>query len=210
MQTLTARDSAERSTDRRIPILLAAWALASLAIAATGVLTVELRPVVPLTFVTALGSLLVAYRRWPALRAFADTVDLRIPIGFHVVRIAFGAGFLVLEAQGELDPLFAVRAGWGDILAGLLAIVAVVAARTSSPRRRAIVHAFNVVGLVDIVVVFATAQYLLFFSGHPETMAAIGRFPLPTIPLFVLPMIFATHFLIFRRLRMQARDQRLS
>lgn len=209
MQTLTARPT-DAPTDRRIPILFAGWALAALAVAAAGVLTVERRTLVPIAFATLLAALVAAYRWWPTMRAFADGVDLRIPIGFHAVRIAFGAGFLMLESKGELNPLFAIRAGWGDVVAGLLAIVAVIAVGTRSPRARAIVLAFNVVGLLDIVIVFATAQYLLFLSGHPETMAAIGRFPLPTIPLFVLPMIFATHFLIFGRLRAQVRDQRLS
>jgi hypothetical protein len=184
---------------RRPPLLFLLWVGLALLVAASGLIVPERVKLVPVLFLGTLLGLVVAYWRAPSMRRFADGVDVRVPILFHVVRIGFGVGFLVLGARGELDATFAERAGWGDVVAGGLAIPAALVARGSAAWASRAVLAFNVIGLADILMVFFTAQWVILFSGHPETMFAIARFPFSTIPPLVLPLIFATHFLIFRR-----------
>lgn len=199
MRDLTPALPAPR--DRRPPLLFALWAGVALAVAASGLIAPERLKVVPLLFVGTLVGLVVAYWRSPSMRRFADGVDVRVPVLFHVVRVGFGVAFLVFGSRGELDATFATRAGWGDVIAGGLAIPAALVARRPARWARGAVLAFNVFGLVDILVVVFTAQWILLFSGHPETMFALSRFPFSTIPPLVVPLIFATHLLIFRRLR---------
>ena len=60
-------------------------------------------------------------------------------------------------------------------------------------------RAWNLFGLVDILLVVLTAQRILFLSGHPETMAPLLRFPLQLVPLLIVPLVITTHLLVFRR-----------
>ncbi len=197
MQTLIRGPA--RSSDRSVILALSIWATVAASAAALGVFSPTRVALVPITVVGTTLVLVLAYRFSAPMRAFADGIDLRVPILFHLVRAPIGVAFLALAARGELDPVFAFRAGWGDVVAGLLAVVAAVAVPVVTPARRAIVLAWNVIGLSDIVMVFATAQSILFFSDHPETMFTLARFPYALIPVLVVPLVFATHFLVFVR-----------
>ena len=79
------------------------------------------------------------------------------------------------------------------------AIAAVLACPITTRARRAAVLVWNAIALADIVAVVATAQWVLFLSGHPETMGALTTFPWSVIPFFVVPIVIATHGLIFAR-----------
>lgn len=185
---------------------LGAWAALALGVSALGVITIERRAVIPFVLVSAVGALLAGYRLWPALRALAQRIDLRAPILLHTIRAPIGVMFLVMEARGELDGSFAQLAGWGDIAAGLLAIGAALAVGSELPSRRTIILAWNALGLLDILAVVANAQRILLFSDHPETMSALTKFPFGVLPLFVVPIVIATHLLVFARLRREASE----
>lgn len=189
--------------DRRWFVAFALWLGAALLASALGVVTRERALVLPIAIAGGVLALTLAYFRVPSFRRFAQRVDLRIPILFHVVRLPIGIVFLVSGAQGRLEPTFARGAGWGDILAGALAIVAALAWPALTRLRRAVVGTWNVFGLADILLVVASAQYLLFVAGRAASMSLLATFPGSAIPLFVVPLVIATHFLIFTRLREQ-------
>ncbi|AKF09253.1 hypothetical protein [Sandaracinus amylolyticus] len=193
MSTLSA--PVPTSTDRRWHFALGAWLALAVLASALGLLTPERLPLVPLSIAGGTLALVIAYRRVPSFRAFAQRIDLRVPILLHFVRLPIGVAFLVMASRGALDPTFATIAGYGDILAGGLALVA-----AAMPSRTGIVRAWNVIGLADILLVVATAQRILFFSGHPETMSTMAAFPWSTIPTFVVPLVIATHLLVLARL----------
>ncbi|MDQ3037392.1 MAG: hypothetical protein M3Y87_33665 [Myxococcota bacterium] len=194
-------NAAAASSDRRWIAAFALWLAAALGASASGLLSLDRLPLVPLFLGGGVAALALAYARVPSFRDFAQRIDLRVVIAVHLVRAPIGIAFLVLESFQRLDPIFATRAGWGDILAGALAIVALLAVPASTRARRSIVRAWNVVGLADILMVVATAQYLIFFSGHPETLAVMAGFPWGAIPLCIVPIVIATHLLVFARLR---------
>jgi hypothetical protein len=195
--TTTPLSSAVPLADPRRAILgLSAWAAIALALAASGVLSVERRFLIPPLILGSVAALVVLYARAPSLRALADGVDLRVPILFHVIRAPIGASFLVLMADG-LDADFARIAGYGDILSGSLAVVA--AAFAHDRARRWVVRGWNALALADILLVVLTAQRILVLSDHPESMALLTRFPMAMIPLFIVPLVIATHLLVFRR-----------
>jgi hypothetical protein len=165
------------------------------------VLTFERRALVPLAIIGTTAAFVAIHRRGGALRAVARSIDVRVPIAFHALRALVGVGFLVKAGRGELDPLFASVAGWGDIAVGVSAmLVACGSARPGAAWTR-VRAAWNVLGLLDILVAIGTAQYILFASGHPETMAGLVALPWVLIPLVLVPLVLATHLLLIVRLR---------
>ena len=67
-----------------------------------------------------------------------------------------------------------------------------------------LVLAWNALGLADILLVVFTAQRILIFSDHPGTMAILVHFPGMLLPTFLVPLVIATHVLLFARLRTAA------
>lgn len=186
---------------RALAAVFLGWALLALAVAASGVLQGAPRPLIPASiFALVLGGVL-AYRRSALLRDGVARMDLRPAILFHLVRIYFGAAFLHFAARGELPEAFARVAGPGDLAAGVLAIgAAMLAAGPASRARRALILAWNVFGLLDILAVVVTAQRLLIFAGDARMAAILGRFPFAALPIFVVPVVILTHLAVFARL----------
>jgi hypothetical protein len=193
--------SARPSMSRLVATVLAGWACVALPIAASGALVHLPRPAIPLVIASVPIAAIVTYRRSEALRAWVKTADLRLPILYHLIRIVFGLAFLRLFADGRLPAEFALRAGYGDIVAGGLAPVAAFAALRLTPARRAIVLGWNVIALGDILLVIATAQKLLILDGDAQMLGMLSSFPYSTLPVFVVPMVVLTHLLVFARLR---------
>jgi hypothetical protein len=183
----------------RAPLLaLTLWGLAALGLSFTGLVTPERPVLVPLCLLGGTTAVLLSWRRLPVARAFFEGLGLQVHLGLHVLRAFIGAGFLVLLSRGLLPAEFAVRAGVGDIIAGGLA-AGVLLIPTRSPWHRRALGFFNVVGLVDILLVVATAQRILLF-GDPSSMKAFWHAPWPMLPMFVVPLVIASHVLLFARL----------
>jgi hypothetical protein len=127
-------------------------------------------------------------------------VDSRPLVLFHLVRVVAGVGFLVLHQRGQLTGDFALVAGWGDIAVGLTAPLAVLALPADTLARRRVVGLWSVLGLLDILAVIGNAQRLLFFSGTPDALAPLTRFPFSLLPLFIVPLVLITHFTVMARL----------
>ena len=69
---------------------------------------------------------LAAFAGFIGLRQWIMRLDPRWPIGFHLVRAPIGVIFLLMEAAGRLPAEFAIKAGIGDILVGVAAVVAMI------------------------------------------------------------------------------------
>jgi hypothetical protein len=89
------------------------------------------------------------------VRDWIDSLPLRALIGVNALRF-IGITFLVLAARGQLNPVFAARAGWGDIAVAIIAIILVV-----FPATRAIIHAWSL-PLSIVPTVFVP----LFLANH--------------------------------------------
>ena len=145
--------------------------------------------------VTAL--LVLAYRASALWRTWADALPLRGLVLLHVTRFV-GFYFIWLYRRGELPYAFAVPGGLGDIAVATLALVAALAPFAPATRLRAITIC-NVVGLIDIAMVVMTAARLGL--ADPSSMRALTYLPLSLLPTLLVPLIIATHVLIFARLR---------
>jgi len=182
-------------------VIALAWLAFATALGASGAYAV-IRPLVPGLFLLATASTVIAWRRSPALRAWTDGLDLRVPILFHVVRVAFGALFLVELAAGRLPAYLAEKAGIGDIIAGGLALVAALAAsRPLTRARKGVVLAWCLLGLGDILAVIVTAQYGFLVLGDVQIGATFGQLPYALLPTVVVPLVVLSHLLVLQRLR---------
>ena len=65
---------------------------------------------------------------------------------------------------------------------------------------RRMIFTWNLVGLLDMILVFATAQRLILFGDDPDAMVELTAFPLLVVPMFVVPLVLITHFTIFVQL----------
>jgi hypothetical protein len=139
---------------------------------------------------------LLAYFRIQAVRAWVDSIDLRGLVLLHVTRFV-GIYFLVLYQRGELPRAFAVPAGFGDIIVASMALPVAFAPLDPHARRRAI-RIWNVVGLADILLVVVTATRINL--ANPFQLRALTHLPLSLLPTFLVPLIIATHVIIFVRI----------
>ena len=180
---------------------LALWAALVTAGAALGLFRALPTPLVPVPVVVGLGGLLLAYRLSRPFRSWVETADLRALTLFHAWRIPAGVAFLVLGAQGAVPPLFAMLAGWGDVLAGLLALGAPLWHGRSRSRRW--YTAFHLFGMADFVVAVGTGL-AYSVTGEP-LMDAVKVLPLAVVVGFGVPVTGAFGLMTLDRLRRAGR-----
>jgi hypothetical protein len=180
-----------------IPAVLGVWlGLAVLASAAGWV--ARLRPPQPQLLLLGLTLLLlVLFAKVAAVRVWALGLDVRALAAFHLTRLV-GFYFLHLYGRGELPWAFAVPGGLGDIAVALAAIALIAWAPRQGAGGWRAYFAWNAAGLVDILLVVLTAARQAFTD--PPSMQALLRLPLSLLITYVVPLIIATHVVLFVRL----------
>ena len=173
------------------------WLLLAGGLGAAGV-TAKLRPPVPqLTIVLLTAALIATGAAHRGLHAWLARVNLRGVVAFHVTRFV-GIAFLVLYSKGELPYAFAVPGGWGDIAVATLALALVLFLPVPEAQPR-LLMLWNALGLADILgAVFTGARLGM---TEPGSMLALLRFPMNLVPMFIVPLVIASHLLVFWRLR---------
>jgi len=139
---------------------------------------------------------LIACWKIGPIRVWALNVDLRWLVLFHLLRLVAGVYFLVLCQRATLPCAFAMRAGWGDIIVAVLTLAVVAAMRTEFAKTLLLI--WNTTGLIDIIFVVFSA--LRFGLTDWQSMQALRELPLSLLPTFLVPLIIASHVLIFIRL----------
>jgi len=146
----------------------AVWFGLALLAGATGFLARLPFPGPQLIILTLVVATFAAGTLVPALRDWIGALPIRALIGINAIRF-IGAWFLVIAARGELAPVFANRAGWGDIATAALALVLVAAGEPRTATHRALAHAWNAFGLLDLPIFLA--NHVFIFRG----LLAAGR-----------------------------------
>lgn len=186
----------DRPSSRRYVLVGLIWLAAATALSASGRLS-RLHPPVPQLVVLGLTLALLVAATMPGFRAWLDSLRLRAFVALHVTRVVAGSWFLHLYRVGQLPHDFAVPGGVGDIAVASLALILVLFVRNLEGKRR-LVLVWNLLGLADIIFVVVTAARLGL--ADPASMAALLRLPLSLLPTFAVPIIIASHILIFARL----------
>ena len=130
----------------------------------------------------------------PRLSALPLRVALIPLLLLHAFR-HLGMVFLVPTVVGPALPAaFAVPAAYGDLLAALLALLAIAALRMDAWPAIALVWIFNVVGTLDLI--------NAFYQGIRNNVQLGAAYYIPT---FAVPALFVTHAMIFAMLTRRAR-----
>lgn len=177
-------------------LTLLVWLALAVALGASGQL-LTLHPPVPQVVLGGLtAAVILAAVVGRSFRTWLFGLGYRQLLAFHLTRFV-GVYFLVLYARGVLPYAFAVPGGWGDIAVATwaLALVLLVPRLEARP---GVVGTWNAVGLVDILFVAGTATRLAL--ANPDSMSALLRLPLSLLPTFLVPLIIATHVIVFWRL----------
>ena len=120
---------------------------------------------------------------------------------------ALGAIFLILSATATLPRLFALPAGLGDTVVGLLAPVVGLAYARAPHKAAGLVAAWNVLGLLDLtdalVLGFLTSpsRYALEVQPNSDLMTVL---PLVLIPVYLVPLSIVLHLASLAKLRREA------
>jgi len=184
---------------REVLLTTGVWLLVAYLAGAAGLLH-GARPPMPQVLLFGLTAvILILFWTVAVFRQWILALDVRALVLIHVTRIVAGVAFLIRYRRGELPYDFAVPGGWGDIAVGLAAIAVCALARPDPGAGRVWFLLWNAAGLVDILFVVATASRLAL--ADPSSMDALLRLPLSLLPTFLVPIIIATHVMIFARLR---------
>jgi hypothetical protein len=190
---MPANGSAERTGSKSVALILAAWFCLAAGSGIAGWLEPVSAPVIAIIVWTLTALALLACWKVPMLKEWTMKVDLRWLVLLHVSRFV-GFYFFYLCSRGELPFDFAAPAGWGDNIVAALAILLLA---LSGARKWKMLIAWNTIGLTDILFVVMTA--LRLGLADPQSMHALREFPLSLLPSFLVPLIIASHILIFFR-----------
>ena len=127
--------------------------------------------------------------RWyvsPRLAALPVDRALQPLLVLHATR-HMGLVFLVpTVVGGTLPASFAAAAAYGDLLAGVLALAALVALRARSRVAMPLTWLFNVAGLLDLI--------NAFYQGLIHDVQLGAAYYIPT---FIVPALVVTHVMMF-------------
>lgn len=201
MTASTAAPAAPATSPRLPRAALAAVAIWFIAAALAGVSGALAHTPFPIPQITILGLIVALFFTTNAVssvRAWIEAIPLRGLVAFHAIRFV-GIVFLILAARGQLAQVFGDRAGWGDIAAATFALVLVASGTPRTSGHRALYHAWNALGALDLLVAVGTATSVTL-QGLTPGMEPVLAFPLSTIPLFFIPVLLVGHVVILRRL----------
>jgi len=139
---------------------------------------------------------------WPRLRAMDPVAAHRLIATLHSFRF-FGLVFLVPGVVGPgLPPGFAASAAYGDLAAGLLAMLALLSVRVR-PLFVMFVVAFNVVGAADLILNYVHGVRL-DLPGAAGALGAAYWIPILYVPILMITHVAALRLLLLRRISPEA------
>jgi hypothetical protein len=124
-------------------------------------------------------------------------------IALQLYRV-FGSVFLVGWARNVVPGVFALPAGVGDVITGLLAVPIAISLTADTPAARRAAIGWNVFGLVDFAVavsvglITAPGPFQLITPSIPNS--TVGIYPNVMIPAFAVPSSILLHVLSLRQL----------
>ncbi len=181
-----------------VAILLTIWLVARLALAVNppnvAALILNLITALFFTFGVTAGTLPLILS--PVFRQIIHAIPETWLIGLHAIRAVDGILFLALLDMKLLPPQFALPAGYGDILVGLLAMGIVYILLQKKPYGRALAIGWNVLGLLDFVTAMVTGLiFITQFSAQLATSGASVSYLnyVLIVPAFEVPLFTALH-----------------
>jgi hypothetical protein len=178
---------------RAVRFFLLSWLFVAVLVGYSGILrTTRLpMPALGVAISVALVALVAISRHY---RERALRAGVRPLIAVHLTRFG-GIYVLMLANRGLIPNDFALAAGWGHIVVAVLAAILLLAVRPETPTGRNAILAWNVIGVLSVLLIFAAAMRMV----RPDQVLQGGftSLPLSLLPTFLAPLIVVTHVLIF-------------
>jgi len=191
-----------------VAAVLIVWLVTVWTLAARGVFTPapNMPPVAQGGMIVAPIVLLVAaaltsLMRSEAIAAAIDAAPLWWLVTYQGYRVT-GLIFVKLGADGFLPGFFALPAGIGDMLTGVLAMGAAIALWRKSPWAQTFAYGVNIFGVADLVNAITMALLSIVWS---DAASPLLMYPLPIVPTFGVPLAFIVHALSLWQLHRRAR-----
>jgi hypothetical protein len=189
-----------------VAVVTALWFVCALAISLSGIFVSHAGLPWKLLLAAAapVAAFALAYRWFPALRAFVLDLDLSWLILIHSWRFV-GMSFLFLSSFDLLPLLFSVPAGVGDALVAVGALYIGLSLYSSRGVSRGAVYLWNTGGLADFVIALGmgaltgSAGLLSHVNAIPSD--PMEAFPLSMVPGFLVPLFAIAHVIVFLQLR---------
>jgi hypothetical protein len=194
-----------KSSTQRLILLLLLWGVAASLAGATHLLAHLPLGFTPVLVALPAIALTTAALRPTWVRDAISRIDSRAIVAIHLIRFA-GFYFLWLQTKGRLPIEFAQRAGWGDVIAASGALVLLFVPEGPAFRRAFV--AWNAFGLLDLFVAVGTAAWLN--ATRRGSVIELAGLPLTLVPLFFVPVMMASHFVLLRRRGASAGPQALA
>jgi len=182
------------------------WIGLAIALASTGIYAATATPVPAVGVMAGLPVLVIGLAAVvsPGVRDALLALPLTLLVGLNAMR-SFGAFFLLLALQNRLSGPFPQSAGWGDVIVGLTAIPLAIAIARNPDDNRAALFAWNVFGMLDLIV--AVSLGIMSAPGSPLQQyggaigsTAVWMLPWSDIPTLLVPFYLITHGIIFAKL----------
>ena len=179
------------------------WALAVNGVFSRAAGALRVPPLPVAIFVPVLVGLLLLMRS-TRVGVILDATPPSWLIGIQAYRV-FGGIFLVNWAKGLMPGAFALPAGTGDVLVGLLALPVAFYVSRRGPAGRAAGIAWNLLGLADFAVAIAMGAMSspgpLQAVSFAQPNRLLGTYPSVMIPAFAVPSSIILHVLSLWQLR---------
>ncbi len=177
-----------------VAIPLVAWLSLIWISAVAGVF--ENGPLVPLAVILPPVIGLTVLMRSGRIATALDAASSGWLVGIQVYRV-LGANFLVLWVYGAIPGVFALPAGIGDVLVGLLALPTAFYLASGAERGRALAVAWNFLGIADLLNAVTLG---VLSSPGPLQQLALDRpnvltasYPTVMTPAFAIPVSLILH-----------------
>ena len=175
--------------------MIAAWFMFALAASASHLFQSGVNNL-PLPLGLAAVTPLVIFLSWfitsAGFRQFTLNLDPHVLTWVQSWR-TIGFVFLVLAAYGILPKLFALPAGWGDVLIGSTALFVGLKLATADHRKSFI--AWQLLGMMDLVSAIALGALAGVIDPHGITTNPMTVLPLSLIPTFAVPLLMMFHII---------------
>lgn len=200
-----------RSTWLAIAVPLTVWHGTAWAIVADGLLLPGATsiPLLPLMIVVPTAVVIALLWRSDRIGTLLDAMPATWLIGLQAYRV-IGGVFLVDWLAGTTPGAFAVPAGTGDVITGLMALPTAIALAGGRPGGIRSALLWNLFGAADLVL--AVTLGALTSPGPLQTLAfdhpnlLTGAYPTAIIPVFTVPTSLVLHALSVRQLLRRSRS----
>jgi hypothetical protein len=191
------------------PLVL--WLTVIWTLASRGVFEVAPGGISPLPLAIGLP-VLVAFVALTRSERIAAAVVAATPawlVGLQAYRV-IGGNFVVLWSFGAIPGAFALPAGIGDMLVGLLALPAAFYLASGAPGGRIAAIAWNILGIADLAdaivlgMLSSPGPFHILALDHPNI--ALGFYPTVMTPAFAVPLSLILHGISLWQLRHRARQ----